>query len=418
VTGSDYADIRINADRLREDFAELCEIGATIHGGVSRLALSNEDLQARAWLDRRFQHSGIEVRDDDAGNLSGILRSENPDARTLILGSHLDTVPDGGCYDGSVGVLAALEVLRTIRDAGITLPVHLEAIDFTDEEGCWHPNLGSGALTGTLTENYNSDRDRDYGPFRAALYRAGIPPNNIHKARRDPATLAGYLELHIEQSQRLFEAGCDIGVITNIAGRSSYQMEFRGEACHSGTTAMENRQDALLGASTYIVEAHRLIRECFPGGMFNCENLAVSPGTFNMIPDRANVVWDCRHIDKEQMEIMEGRLLELAKEQATVHSLDVWVKRLVRTSVATMAGRAVLEIERVCERLGVSSMRMASYAGHDAQIMSTFTPSGMIFIPSVGGISHTSREFTEWRHVIQGANVLLHSALGIATEVG
>jgi N-carbamoyl-L-amino-acid hydrolase len=152
--------------------------------------------------------------------------------------------------------------------------------------------------------------------------------------------------------------------------------------------------------------------------MFNCENLAVSPGTFNMIPDRARVVWDCRHIDKEQMEIMEGRLLELAKEQATVHSLDVWVKRLVQTSVATMAGRAVLEIERVCERLGVSSMRMGSYAGHDAQIMSTFTPSGMIFIPSVGGISHTAREFTEWRHVIQGANVLLHSALGIATEVG
>ena len=411
---TEYTALHIDAERLQKNFAELSEIGATIHGGVSRLALSNEDLQARAWLDRCFQQSGIEVYDDDAGNLSGILRAENPEARTLILGSHLDTVPDGGCYDGSIGVLAALEVLRTIKDAGIQLPVHLEAINFTDEEGCWHPHLGSGALTGTLTENYNSDRDRDYGPFRAALYRAGIPPNNIHKAKRDPATVAGYLELHIEQSERLFETGCDIGVITNIAGRSTYQMDFRGQACHSGTTAMEHRQDALLGASTYVVEGHRLVRESFSRGMFNCENLSVSPGTFNMIPDQATVVWDCRHVDKDRMEAMEAQLLELAKEQAITHGLEIRVRNLVRTSVATMAGRAVLEIEKVCEQLHVSSMRMASYAGHDAQVMSTFTPSGMIFIPSVGGISHTSREFTEWRHVIQGANVLLHSGLRMA----
>lgn len=418
MTKPEYADLHIDAERLRHDFAELSEIGATISGGVSRLALSNEDLQARAWLDRCFHQSGIEVHDDDAGNLSGILRTDDPDARTLILGSHLDTVPDGGCYDGSIGVLAALEVLRTIKAADIHLPVHLEAMNFTDEEGCWHPHLGSGALTGTLKENYNSDRDRDYGPFRAALYRAGIPPNSIHKARRDPATVAGYLELHIEQSERLFEAGCDIGVITTIAGHSTYQMEFHGEACHSGTTAMENRQDALLGASTYIVEAHRLIRESFPEGMFNCENLSVTPGSFNMIPDRATVVWDCRHADKDKMEVMEAKLLELAEDQANAQGLQVVVRRLLHTSVATMAGRAVLEIEKACERLKISCMRMPSYAGHDAQIMSSFTPSGMIFIPSVGGISHTAREFTEWRHVIQGANVLLHAALGIAQTSG
>jgi N-carbamoyl-L-amino-acid hydrolase len=416
MTVTDIAELRVNAQRLLKDFNALSEIGATHEGGVSRLALSNEDLRARAWLADRFEEAGIFVRDDDAGNLSGVIPSENAKAKTLLIGSHLDTVPNGGRYDSSVGVLAALESLRTIHESGIKLPVHLEAINFTDEEGSWQSLFGSCALTGKLNQDFLHDRESDHGPFRAALFRAGIRPADVHRAKRDPDLLYGYIELHIEQGRRLYQNDVHIGVVTGVVGRTTYVMTFIGEASHSGTTAREDRRDALRGAASFITEAFRLVETEYPMSVFNCGSLQVSPGSYNIIPQTATLVMECRHTDEARLTALESALIDLAQEQTRLHNLAVNVQRQIHMPAVTLDPHIIHATETACQRLGIPFMNMISYAGHDAQIMSSFTPSGMIFIPSVKGISHSPREFTEWDDVVHGADVLLHTILEIAYQ--
>ncbi len=409
----DLADLKINPARLQEAFDQLAVIGATVDGGVSRLALSNEDLEARAWLADQFEQVGLMVRDDDAGNLSGILPSGNPDARTLLIGSHMDSVPNGGRYDSSVGILAGLECLQTIRERGISLPFHLEAIDFTDEEGCWQSLFGSRAITGHIDKSFASEHSVNYGSFRAALFRAGIRPSDVHKAKRNPDDLFGYLELHIEQGYRLHSQGATIGIVSGIVGRTTYQLTFYGEASHSGTTAMKDRHDALLGASDYICASYYLAREHFSEGVYNCGNLEVSPGAFNIIPDKAVLTMECRHADKGRLEDMESALIRLAREKASHHGISVNVQRVQHMPAAVMSVNAVNATERACQHLGLDYLHLISYAGHDAQMFSDFTPTGMIFIPSVNGISHSPREFTEWQHIVDGTNALLHTILDL-----
>jgi beta-ureidopropionase / N-carbamoyl-L-amino-acid hydrolase len=396
------------------DFNDLAFIGATEQGGVSRLALSNEDLQARAWLADRFMDAGLTVQDDDAGNLSGILPATEPNARTLLIGGHLDSVPNGGRYDCSLGLLAALEAVRTLGEAGVKLPVNVEIIDFTDEEGCWQSLFGSRALAGVFAYSTNGDEDHDEGPFRAALFRAGIHPGDIYRARRDPATIAGYLELHIEQGRRLEQAGMDIGVVTGIVGRTTYHMTFHGQAGHSGTTPFAERRDALRGAASYITRAFQMVEEQFPKAVLNCGNVIVSPGAFNIIPEKARLTVECRHIDRERLGLLEESLTELAQTVAGEHQLGIGIHQAVHMPVARMHDSMIEAIRGASDQLGCKSMPLVSYAGHDAQIISAFTRAGMIFVPSVGGNSHTPREYTEWRYVEQGANVLLHSMLRVA----
>ena len=408
---TDRTDLKIDERRLLADFNALAEIGATIDGGVSRLALSNEDLQARAWLAEQFEMAGMAVRDDDAGNLSGVLNSTKPGAKTLLIGSHLDSVPNGGRYDCSVGVLAALECLRTIREAGLQLPVHLEAIDFTDEEGNWHSLFGSSALTGQLDDDFLKDSRVDRGPFRAALFRAGIRPVDVYRAQRDPAQIAGYIELHVEQGRRLDQSLHDIGVVTGIVGRTTYSVTFYGTASHSGTTAMDDRRDALHAAATFIAEAYQRVNTDFPAGLFNCGNVKVQPGSFNVIPSEAMLTIECRHTDDERMTAMESAIIRLAQEQAKRHRLTVNITRAAHMPAVELAPRMLYAIRTACERLQLSHTELISYAGHDAQMMSRFTDAGMIFIPSVGGVSHSPNEFTHWSDVVKGTNVLLQTIL-------
>lgn len=411
---ANLVNLKINSERLKADFDTLAEIGATMNGGVSRLALSNEDLEARAWLANQFEDAGLLVKDDDAGNLSGILPCSNPKAKTLLLGGHMDSVPNGGRFDGSLGILGSLECMRTLKEGGVTLPVHLEAINFTDEEGCWQSLFGSRALTGKLNTVYSNDQSADDGPFRAALFRAGIRPNDVHKAKRSPKSIAGYLELHIEQGYRLDELGLDIGVVTGIVGRTTYLLTFHGEAGHSGTTANAKRRNALQGASDYIVSAFDVTRNQFPKGVFNCGNLEVLPGKFNIIPSEARMTMECRHPDETRLLEMESALIRLAQEKAAQLHLTVNIKRIIHMPAASMAPDAIDAIEETCDDLQVSHTQLISYAGHDAQMLSGFTTSGMIFVPSVGGISHSPKEFTEWHHIEKGTNVLLHTILRLA----
>ncbi len=408
--------LTINSARIRADFDELACIGATPEGGINRLALSSEDIQARAWFAEKIESAGFILRDDDAGNLSGILPSENPDARTLLIGSHLDSVPNGGRYDGSIGLLAGLECLRTLREAGVTLPIHLELIDFTDDEGCWMSLFGSRALVGAIPPDAFTDVKQDNGPFRAALARAGIEPRDVPNARRNPETLLGYLELHVEHGTRLERAGAAIGIVTGIVGRTTYDITFHGEAGHSGTTDMYQRRDALRGAALFIVRTHDVVRERYGDGIFNCGNVCVKPGSFNIIPSKAQLTVECRHVSEQLLNDMETTMISIARECAASYQLTVDVQTKIHVPAATMAAGVMYEIEQSCETLGLEPLHLFSYSGHGAQILSHHIPSGMIFIPSIGGVGHQPNEFTPWEDVERGANVLLQTILGLARQ--
>jgi len=408
------SNLKINHERLLADFEQLSKIGLTANNGICRLALSREDLEARSWFADRIEEAGFLVHDDDAGNLSGILPCDNPKAKTLLIGSHLDTVLNAGRYDGAVGVLAAFESLRTINEAGIKLPVHLEVIDFTDDEGAWQPMFGSLSLTGRLPKNYLRDANGEMSSFRAALIRAGINPEHVHRARRAAADLAGYIEVHIEQGWRLERSRVDIGVVTGIVGRSSYQYAFHGQAGHSGTSSMWERRDALQGAAIFITRAHELVREHYPEGVINCGNVEVKPGTRTIIPSEVIVTIECRHVDEAMLSEMEQALIGLAHECAQAYRLTVTSDRFGHIATAMMSDSVIGAIEKACNQLGATHTRLASYASHNAQVMSTFTESGMLFIPSVNGISHNPAEFSRWEDVVRGTNVLMHAILNMA----
>jgi N-carbamoyl-L-amino-acid hydrolase len=404
-------DLRVNGERMREDFEALAQIGATPEGGITRMALSTEDLQARNWFAERVDDTGLSLRDDDAGNLSAVLPAPRADARTLLIGSHLDTVPNGGRYDGSIGLVAGLECLRTIREANLRLPVHMEVIDLTDDEGCWKGLFGARALAGALSMDDLSDSRSDNASFRAALTRAGITPRQVGGARRASDSLAGYFELHVEHGSRLERADTSVGVVTGIVGRRTYRVAFHGEAGHSGTTDMYKRRDALRGAALFIVRAHDLVRDRFGDGIFNCGNVEVEPGAFNIIPSDACLTIEIRHVNAELMQAMETALLSVARECAASYALTVDIRPQAQMPAATMAAGVIQAIEQSADTLGLSHTRLISYAGHSAQVISAITPSGMIFVPSVGGIGHHPSEFTPWEDVVDGANVLLHAVL-------
>jgi len=406
--------LTINGERMRADFEELSLIGLSPSGGINRLALSPEDLRARQWLADRIEEAGLIVRDDDAANLSGVFLSPDPQARTLLVGSHLDSVPNGGRFDGTIGVLAGLECLRTLRESGFQPALHLEVINFTDDEGCWKSMFGSRALTGLIEPEDISDVRVDNGPFRAALTRAGIDPRAVFRARRDPKSIAGYLELHIEQGTRLERAGVSIGVVTGVVGRMNYRICFHGQAAHSGTTDMYKRRDALRGAALFIVRAHDAVRARYGDGIFNCGDVEVKPGAFNIIPSEACLNIECRHVSETLMNEMETAIIGIARECAASYDLTVTMEPIARIPAASMAPEMIEAIERSASELNLTHMRLISYAGHAAQVMSRFTPSGMIFVPSVGGVGHRPEEFTEWDDVVNGANVLLQTILKLA----
>jgi len=407
-------DLKINQERMYADFLELANIGATTDGGVTRLALSANDIEARSWFVDKIENAGLVVRDDDAGNLGGVLHSNEPGAKTLLLGSHLDSVPNGGKYDGAVGIVAALECLRTIKEAGVELPINLEVINFTDDEGCWKSLFGCRALAGALSPQDLADINFGEGSFRAALMQTGIDPRAIWRASRAPQSICGYLEVHIEQGPRLDRDGTNIGVVTGIVGRSTYQVTFIGQAGHSGTTDMYKRRDALRGAALFIVRAHDLVRERYGDGIFNCGDVTVEPGMFNVIPSKACLTVECRHVSAKLMVEMEAAIASLAHQCAATYGLTVKTEKIATMPAANLAAGVIHLLESVCDDLGLTHTRMFSYSGHAPQILSEFTDAGMIFIPSVDGVSHHPDEFTEWHDVVNGANVLLQTVLRMA----
>lgn len=406
-------DIRINIDRLKRDLEELGRIGRDEYGGVSRPSFSPSDLEARAWLRKKIEEAGLCYRQDGAGNQFGRLECAG---RTVMAGSHIDTVPNGGMFDGAVGVLAALEAARRILEEKIPLQKALEIASFTDEEGNLVGDfLGSRAFMGLLDENEVRTGRTSFGmPFRDVLKRTEFTADGILAAHKDRPALEAYVELHIEQGPVLEEEGIPVGVVERISGKHYRQCAYVGESGHAGTTPLELRHDAFLGLADLALRATQFVATKHYGSMLTVGKVALHPGSFSVIPGRADFTLEFRSAAPEAMAAIERDVFALAEDIAATRGLRFISKVIDQTTPVTVAPRLVSLIEEECRSLGFASMRVTSGAGHDAQILAGACDSGMIFIPSPDGVSHTPGERVDWGDLEKGANVLLRTLIRLA----
>jgi hydantoinase/carbamoylase family amidase len=410
--------LRINAGRMRAAFDELAQIGATADGGVDRPSLSEAHLTARDWFRRQVVQAGLEFRTDGAGNHSAFLPCGPASAPALLLGSHLDSVPHGGRFDGALGVMAAFEALRTVRDAGLRLPLNLEAIDFTDEEGTLVGQLGSAALAGSLRPEHLQSPRGGREALVDGMRRAGLTQEGLFSAARPRGSIAGYLELHIEQGSRLERLGTDIGIVSAIVGLSSCLLTFIGRADHAGTAPMGERLDASLGASAFTLAARDLVLEDFPDCVVNIGNMEFSPGAFNIVPAQVDLWLEFRAPTADQFSLLEAALLERAGAEAGRFGLRLKAEILDQHPPTPMDDGAQGAFAAASDALELTHTPLISGAVHDAQSLAGFCPVGMIFVPSAAGASHAPREFTAWQDCVNGANVLLQGALRMAGRAG
>ncbi len=412
------AKLRINPDRMLVTFNELARIGATADGGVNRPSFSDAHLAARRWFREQIEKSGLEFRTDGAGNHSAVIASgasETKQSPTLLLGSHLDSVPNGGRFDGALGVMAALEVLRTVKDAGLSLKFQLEAIDFTDEEGTLVGLLGSAAIAGRLHPELLKNPRGGRQALVEGMQRAGLSDDGILNAARPKASLAGYLELHIEQGKRLERAGINIGIVSAIVGIWSYRLSFIGRADHAGSTTMDDRLDASLGASAFTLAAREIVLRDFPNCVVNVGKMEFTPGAFNIVPARVDVSLEFRSTDEGEFKRLDSALIECAQAQAKRYGLELKTEFLGMHLPSIMNENIKRAISDACDALGLTQTSLVSGAGHDGQSLTDICPVGMIFVPSAeGGASHAPRERTRWEDCVNGANVLLVAALQLA----
>lgn len=406
--------LKINSQRLLANLADLAKIGATADGGVTRLAFSDEDIAGREWFTTHVKQLGFDYATDGAANQSAVLKSADPNAKTLIVGSHLDTVFNGGRFDGALGVLAALEAAQTISEQGIQLPFHLEVINFTDEEGSVMGEFGSHALTGAMTEDQLENPRGGRDALVAGMQNLGISEATALGARRDPADILGFFELHIEQGMRLKNENLDVGVVTGIVGIRSEWITFRGKANHAGTTPMSVRQDAVMGAAEFMVKARDLTNEKYHPAVLTCTQIESHPAAFNIVPAEARFALEFRHGTENLLDEMMVDLKNLGYTISRTYDLEFEWDDVSDCRAAPAAENMLLALETAAESLGLSHERMMSFAGHDTQMMSNFVPSAMFFVPSEAGISHNPNELTLDKDVVNGANVMLQAILECA----
>ena len=378
----------------------------------TRRAFSERYRQGRSWLEGEFRAAGLETHTDAGGNLVG--RLEGGVSSALVLGSHTDTVNGGGRFDGILGVLAALEVARTLTENGVRLKHSLEVVDFLSEEPSEYGGLscvGSRAWAGTLGESMLALENTQGEKLEQAMVRVGADLERVRSGPlRRPEELAAYLELHIEQGPALEGAGIPIGAVTGIAGIERWKMRVIGQADHAGTTPMNLRKDALVGASSLILELSARARAT-RNIVATIGVLELSPGAANVVPERVDLLSDTRSIDAAALERFNLNFLEWAGNFLEQSGLKLEFERVSRSTPTVCDPRVLEAIRAGAEKRGHTWLELPSGAGHDGAHIASLCPVGMIFVPSVGGRSHTPEELTLEGGILAGTEVLLETVL-------
>jgi len=402
----------VDGERLWSTLQALGRIGETPRG-MDRIAFSPAEIEARAYVTGLLGEAGLATRVDAAGNLIATRPGSETGLRPIAMGSHIDTVPMGGKFDGALGVIAAIEVVRTLRDRGITTRHPLEVIAFTNEEGGrFHRGLfGSRAMAGLLVPDDLTVVDDEGKGLAEHLAAVGGHQARLGDAVRPAGSLAGYLEYHIEQGPELEHDQRQIGVVTGITGRFVLEVDIRGMTNHAGTTPMDMRQDAMVAAAHVALEVEHLAAHEQSCRVATLGVVQVKPGAVNVIPGFVHLEAEFRDLEMARLEDTEKRFVAACAEIARDTHTKIEVRRQEIVQAAPTAPGFRATIESVAAALGYSTMPVPSGAGHDAQAMARLTEIGMIFVPSKAGISHAIEEFTPAEDCARGANVLLGTLL-------
>lgn len=404
--------MRIDTRRLGKSMEALGRIGETPKGGLSRVALTEEDRRGRDLLVQWMREAGLAVTVDQMGNVFG-LRPGSESLPPVLMGSHADSVPTGGQYDGQLGVLCALEAIRALNDARVRTRHPVGMVIFTNEEGArFQPAMiGSGVMAGKipLEDAYNA-RDREGVRLVEALERIGYlgPEPCI------PRPVRAYLELHIEQGPSLEEEGLSVGVVEGIVAIAWSRLTLRGVQDHAGPTPMRVRRDALVAAAEVIRAARDIPRRIGPDTVATVGRLDVSPNIPNAIPGRVSMSIDIRDPDDERLTRALGALDRVVRDAARREGVEHELEHYWRVPRTPFHPEAVQAVERAARSIGCRHRRILSGAGHDAQYMAAIAPTAMVFVPSRGGRSHCEEEFTPMEDIEHGANTLLLAAADLA----
>jgi N-carbamoyl-L-amino-acid hydrolase len=397
-----------------EDLGALGRIGRGPSGGLTRRAFSPEYGEAVRWLRALMTQAGLAERVDAVGNVIG--RLGPPQGPAVIAGSHIDTVADGGWLDGAYGVLAAVECARALRESDVALRHAFEVIALVDEEGAYLSLFGSRGITGAVTRaEIAAARDLRNAPLEQAMLGFGLDPDQFENARRERSDLSAYVELHIEQGPVLEQRQVQIGIVEGIVGILVAEYLFTGSADHAGTTPMDVRRDALRCAAECISATYTSL--CTPelgNARFTFGAIEVLPGASNVVPRSARLTQEIRSLDPATIENLFDASRKIASEAAERLHIDLEVRRVGYNAPAIMDDRVINAVTASCAEAGVSSIRMPSGAGHDAQSFARCCPAGMIFVPSKRGASHRPDEQTDEADLARGADILLRTICRLA----
>ena len=405
------------------DLNAIGRIGIGDHGSVTRLVFSIKELRSRQVLIHLMRQAGLKIHVDAIGNIFGRLDGADPKAPALLAGSHLDTVIHGGKYDGPVGVIGALEAVRTIRENKITLRAPLEVVCFIGEESSrfGFSTLGSSLVAGEVhPKDLTNAVDAQGTKLADVLSSLGISPRNLFRLARDPKSMKAYLELHIEQGPILEAKAKRIGLVTSIAAPSRFKVIFTGQADHSGTTPMEMRKDALVAAAQLIEYVEKICRKFSSmekGRVVGTVGaMKIEPGVINAVPGRAELSIDIRSTSAPA----KDKVARLVKQRGAAIARDrgIAIEVLnIRAEEPVPLDKRLLRITRqLCDEKAIDYEIMPSGAGHDAMQMAKITPAGMIFIPSRRGISHNPLEWTDPDDIALGAQLLMETMIRVANE--
>jgi allantoate deiminase len=386
---------------------QLSRLGKDKEGGVTRLLYDPAWLTAQQFVAKVMDEAGLEVRFDEIGNVYGKLAGTELSAKSIVTGSHIDTVKSGGNYDGALGIMAGIVALSRLKDRHGVPRRSLEVVSFCEEEGSRFPLAywGSGHVTGNKQfEGALQSQDNEGVTLYSAMTEAGFDPDSIRQSRRQD--IGAFVELHIEQGEILQRSGCDIGIVDAIFGQRRYFVEVQGRSGHAGTTPMVYREDALAAAAKMIVWLGTAAREAGGGLVATVGKLDVSPNVANVIPGKVRFTLDIRHRNEETLDafckLTSQSYSNIAEDMGVVVSLECWL--FERPSPMDEGlGHAIAQ---ACENKGMSKMTISSGAGHDAGLFATVCPTAMIFVPSRDGISHSSDEYTSPDELGRGTDVL------------
>lgn len=400
----------VNGERLNRHLVELAEFGKNPFGGVSRVAYSDFDRQGRAYTIAAMKAARLDVTVDAAGNIWGRRAGRDASAKPLVFGSHIDSVPEGGNYDGTVGSLSAIEAAQVLAERGVTTRHPLDVVVFQNEEG---GTVGSRALLGHVSAADLTLLTRSGKSIGDGITFIGGDVTKLATVRRQPGDYAAYVELHIEQGGTLEAEKLDIGVVEGIVGIGWWDVTIEGFSNHAGTTAMDNRRDAMLAAARFTEMVNRVVTSVPGRQVGTVGRLQAFPGAPNVIPGKVVLSLELRDLDARRIASLYEQVRREAAAIGEATGTTFSYAASHDSAPALTDPRVQKVIEGAASRGGLTTKYLPSGAGHDAQHMAHLCPTGMIFVPSVGGISHSPKEYSTPKDVVNGANVLLQTVLAL-----